>query len=243
MKLPLVSPGEQFGRWDVIQRAPTRRTLSGSYLVYWYCRCACGTEAEVQQRHLTGGRSSSCGCWKRAAAAKQETTHGGRSTALYDVWTQMLQRCRNPENKSYPSYGGRGIEVAPEWHDFVTFQKWAQSNEYAPGLTIDREENDQGYRPGNCRWVSNKINSRNRSKVLMVVWEGLNVALNDVAERHGLKLNTVYSRFKLKGWTLRQALGIDNAPATVRHPISEETRQRMQCAALRREEQKRAPPT
>jgi hypothetical protein len=230
-----VGIGQQFGRWTVIGEALSRRSPSGYYFAYWLCRCECGAQMPVRQQHLLSGRTRSCGCLRSEAAAEQKTTHGGRHTPLYEVWTQMLQRCGNSNNKRFKAYGGRGISVCAEWHEFEAFRHWAVANGYAAGLTIDREDNDGDYVPGNCRWVPSLANCRNNSITLKVSWDGVKVALNTLAESHGLKAGTVYSRYKLKGWTLRQALGLDAAPAVVRPPISELTRQRMRESALVRE--------
>lgn len=221
--------GQAFGRWTVIEVAATRTTNGGSRRAYWRCRCECGVTKEVMANHLASGRTNSCGCLKREAAAAQKYVHGGRDSPLYDVWVQMLQRCENPKNKSYPRYGGRGISVCARWHDFASFQA-DNAADYAPGLTIDREQNDGNYEPGNVRWVPNKVNCRNQARTIRVEWKGEMVALNDLAEVHGVKLLTAYSRYRTKGWTVRQALGIDSPPPVVRRPISEETRLRMSRA-------------
>lgn len=49
--------------------------------------------------------------------------------------------------KIYYRYGGRGITVCEEWNDFENFYQWAIKNNYKPGLTIDRINNDDGYYP------------------------------------------------------------------------------------------------
>lgn len=90
-------------------------------------------------------------------------THGLSYEPLYQVWMNMIQRCTNPNFQSYEKYGGRGITVCPEWLDNLpAFLKWARSNSYATGLTLDREKNDQGYSPSNCRWVTRTTQQRNR---------------------------------------------------------------------------------
>lgn len=225
--------GLAFGRWSVIAQAATRKTPCGSSKAYWLCRCDCGTEGEVRAEHLMSGRTLSCGCHKSDAAFAQSLKHGGRHTALYDVWTQMLQRCENPKNKRYSRYGGRGIVVCMEWHDFGVFQQWAMSNGYATGLTIDRIDNDGAYEANNCRWVTNLENCRNSSKVEMVEWQGAQVPLNALAEQYGLKKQTVYRRLKLNGWTLRQSLGLDPAPKKFRaHKRQQAELERAEAKAL-----------
>lgn len=93
--------------------------------------------------------------------------HGLRKHPLYDVWHDMKARCYNKNNKAHYCYGGRGIEVCPEWlNSFKSFYDWAMDNEYKKGLEVDRRDNDLGYSPENCRFVTRKCNLRNtrRSK-------------------------------------------------------------------------------
>jgi len=80
----------------------------------------------------------------------------------------MRDRCRNPNCHAYDNYGGRGIKVCPEWeNDFEAFRDWALANGYDPEApygvcTLDRKENDKGYSPENCRWISMKAQTENR---------------------------------------------------------------------------------
>lgn len=81
---------------------------------------------------------------------------------LRAVWRAMRYRCYQPKGKQYRNYGGRGITVCREWLDFETFYGWAKVR-WAPGLQIDREDNDDDYRPSNCRFVTCLVNNCNRS--------------------------------------------------------------------------------
>lgn len=77
----------------------------------------------------------------------------------------MKRRCNYPTNKSYKYYGARGIKLCPEWeNDYSAFKKRALENGYKEGLTIDRKDNDKGYSPDNCRWVTRADNNRNKRK-------------------------------------------------------------------------------
>jgi hypothetical protein len=50
------------------------------------------------------------------------TIHGLTKTKEHRTWQGMQQRCHNPNNKDYKSYGGRGIRVCDEWReDFLNF--------------------------------------------------------------------------------------------------------------------------
>jgi hypothetical protein len=67
----------------------------------------------------------------------------------------MKGRCLNPNNTSYPDYGGRGIEVCERWlHSFENFL--ADMGERPTGMTLDRKSNDGNYTKRNCRWATRK---------------------------------------------------------------------------------------
>lgn len=90
--------------------------------------------------------------------------HGQSRTKVYAVWNGMKARCHNPKNKNkqYKHYGARGITLCSEWHDFLTFKAWVDEQSPEDRLELDRRDNDKGYSPGNCRFVTPAINSLNR---------------------------------------------------------------------------------
>ena len=75
----------------------------------------------------------------------------------------MIRRCSLPYDPSYKWYGGRGIRVCSEWHDFETFYRWAKDR-YLSGLQLDRKNGDADYNPRNCRFVTQEVNNCNRGK-------------------------------------------------------------------------------
>ena len=86
-----------------------------------------------------------------------------KNKRLYNIWAGMKQRCINPNNSSYSSYGGKGLKVCDEWFsDFKVFQEWALSNGYIDDLSIDRLNNQKGYEPENCRWATTLQQGWNR---------------------------------------------------------------------------------
>lgn len=131
----------------------------------WLCECDCGNLKIARSGHLNAGKAVSCGCMEYELRSKAGFKHGGIKHPLYIVWEGMKQRCDNPNHTSYSRYGGRGIKVCDEWeNDFSSFQRWSLSNGYKKGLTIDRIDNDKGYCPDNCRWITPAEQARNNSK-------------------------------------------------------------------------------
>jgi hypothetical protein len=62
--------------------------------------------------------------------------HGktGAKPPEYHVWQHMKQRCTNPDNKHYPSYGGRGITICQEW--LTSFTSFLSDMGSRPSLII-----------------------------------------------------------------------------------------------------------
>lgn len=161
-----VRPGSRFGRLEVIGESFV--DPSGKFGVFRVCtcRCDCGEVIEVRASSLleSSRPTRSCGCLQRERSSKSNTVHGGKSTPLYAVWQAMKERCRNPNDKGYKHYGGRGIAVCPEWtEDFAAFRAWASSHGYKPGLTIERRDVNLGYEPSNCEWIPAAQQSLNRT--------------------------------------------------------------------------------
>lgn len=88
-------------------------------------------------------------------------THGRSNTPEYHAWHDMIRHCYNPKNSGYKDYGGRGITVCERWrHSFENF--FTDMGSRPVGMSIDRENNDLGYSPDNCRWATAKQQMRNQ---------------------------------------------------------------------------------
>lgn len=117
------------------------------------CR-ECGEQKDILYKRI---RTYKCDCKKIDV----------KNSPMYSTWYGMLYRCNDKRDSSYHNYGGRGISVCKEWYDFLVFKKFCLENGYAPGLQIDRKDNNGNYEPSNCRFVTNKINSRNRRTTVL----------------------------------------------------------------------------
>lgn len=99
------------------------------------------------------------------------------------VWASMRRRCSDTATGSArDNYFGRGIRVEPVWEDFHTFCCWALANGAAPGLHLDRINNDGPYGPANCRFVSPTVNGRNKRTNRLVTAFGESRPLSAWAE-------------------------------------------------------------
>jgi len=91
--------------------------------------------------------------------------HGLDGTPAYAAWKRMKSRCTWTKGKYYHLYGGKGIKVCDEWiSDPVSFCKWAITNNYTEGMSLDRIDSNGNYEPSNCQWLTPEENSSKSAK-------------------------------------------------------------------------------
>jgi hypothetical protein len=185
--------GRRFGHWLVLGLGP--RLFRNR--IHWHCRCDCGNTSDVQTGNLNQGISQSCGC------VPHKLRHGYTGTKEHRAWINMFQRCENPKNPHYHSYGGRGIRVSDEFRSFERF--YAELGPCPDGCSLDRRDNNLGYQPGNVRWASRKTQSRNTRTNRILTWDGIALPVVAWAERVGLSKAALLARLA-KGWPLEKAL-------------------------------------
>ncbi len=200
--------GEQFGRWTVIERAEKRNGMS-----VWRCRCECGTEKEVYQKHLLSGATKSCGCYKSEQSSKRMKKnnptvrkHEMCYSRLYRIWTDIKQRCQNSHCTKYEYYGGRGIKMCVEWQDFTNFMNWALNNGYTDTLTIERIDVNGNYEPSNCKWITIQKQQYNKSNNHLITYNGKTQTLTEWAKERGIKPTTLDARINRSRWDIGRAL-------------------------------------
>ncbi len=200
-------PGTRFGRWVVVKAAEPVRVTDRRMRRGWSlhkaalveCSCSSGTRKTKLLSELKAGRSKSCGCLQREAAAtigRQQAEHGGSGSPEHRVWLAMRRRCYLKTSKDYPRYGGRGIEVWPAWRDDFGAFACDIGKRPTPRHTLERLDNDGNYEPGNVAWVLPKDQARNRSSTVWVFYEGGKVSLAEAAEREGVPYKKAWSLHK-----------------------------------------------
>src|SRR5262245_24721844 len=138
-------------------------------------QCDCGRPPYLSySHHLVYGDTSRC----RACSGYARNTRAyialGEMYALWsNRWKAMHNRCKNRKHPCFPSYGGRGIKVCKEWHDFanlaafiVTLPGWDCVREL--DLELDRIDNDGDYEPKNVQFITRTENRIKGGKPVLV---------------------------------------------------------------------------
>ena len=126
------------------------------------CKCRCGIIKDFWLCDIENGKIKSCGCLRYIQLSERNKKHGKCGSRIYRIWRGIISRCEIKSATSYENYGGRGISVCIEWHNFESFNKWAIQNGYSETLTIERINNDGNYDPTNCSWITKSEQSLNK---------------------------------------------------------------------------------
>ncbi len=113
----------------------------------------------------------------------------------------MLGRCYNPNDNSYTNYGGRGIRVCEDWHDYAGFKEWALNSGFdihknGQEQSIDRIDVNGNYEPCNCRWVDNYVQANNKRNNIHLIIGDKTYTYSELAGATGIARLTLYARYK-----------------------------------------------
>lgn len=89
MRLDLL--GQKFGRWTVLESAPTGKDRH----TRWLCRCECGIEKVVRTNGLRMGHSTSCGCYHLDEMAGRSPWNKGTNTQTRENLNKNALRWAN----------------------------------------------------------------------------------------------------------------------------------------------------
>ena len=191
--------GQKFGKLTVVSFTRDVKSVN-RYRNNWNCICECGNHKEVRLDGLTSGNVKSCGCLHSEISYKNLTPGSPKydviDNRLRGIWGGIKRRCLNEKCSCFNRYGGRGITICDEWLDFNKFAKWALSNGYRKDLSFDRIDNNKGYEPSNCRWVTNKEQSLNRRSNVIVEYNGNKITIKELSELLNISYGCLIARYK-----------------------------------------------
>lgn len=169
--------------WDA-----TSNSTHGRFL------CDCGNHYSIRLAAVISGNTKSCGCLAKSILESRNIKHGMARTKIYSIWADMLGRCHRPSHKKYRDYGGRGITVAAEWHNFERF--YADMGERPEGKSLDRIKNHLGYCKTNCRWATNAQQATNKRNNRWIDAFGLHLPITWWGKLIGVGSSNLNQRLK-----------------------------------------------
>ncbi len=181
--------GKRFGWLIVVSQAATGKHGH----IMWECLCDCGNKTIVTTGRLHSGHTKSCGCLKN----KARHGHARRKNSLsstYSSWLHLRDRCNNSQADKFSYYGGRGIKVCKRWDKFENFL--ADMGDKPKGLTIERIDNNKGYFPENCKWVTRKAQTRNRRNNRLITYKNKTQCMVEWAEEYKIKPKVLWDRLQ-----------------------------------------------
>lgn len=122
----------------------------------------------------------------------------------YRIWQNLRSRCNNHRVPQYKNYGGRGITVCDRWNTFLNFLE--DMGLCPPNHELDRTDNNKGYSPDNCRWVTKSQNCRNYRRNVILTMDGISKCLIEWAEEYNISYMMLYKRIIERKWDIKRAL-------------------------------------
>jgi hypothetical protein len=124
----------------------------------------------------------------------------------YHSWQAMLARCRYVGRDEDNKYAGRGISCCERWASFENFL--SDMGERPSGKTLDRQDPNGDYHPGNCQWATPTEQARNRRNARLCYETAVAVALerlrgakcSDIAARYGISESLPREIVKGRSW-------------------------------------------
>ncbi len=161
--------GKRLGIYNIIGTCGKRH--DGGHKLYRVQCVFCGWESDMRLSDIK--RALKCTHLNANGSYRSFASHKWTSNRLRGIFSKMLHRCYNPNDKDYKWYGGKGVRVYDEWvENPQLFERWALSNGYDDSLSIDRIDSSKGYYPENCRWITMRENSTYKSTTSLINVDG-----------------------------------------------------------------------
>lgn len=184
--------GQRFGALTAIE--VVGRKSNGNLV--WRLLCDCGTQCEIDGYDVRRGRRTSCQDCGAERLRLASVTHGMSNSCEFSTWTDIQTRCSNENAKSFADYGGRGIKVCSRWLE--SFDNFFADMGPRPSAnhSIERDDVNGDYEPGNCRWATAQEQARNKRNNRLVTIDGVTKIAADWADEAGILRSTFLLRLK-----------------------------------------------
>lgn len=182
--------GDVVGRWKIV-RICENRSIDGHKLFDAQC-ILCGFHKYNVLLRILKENNNSCNHFVRYC-------HWD-NVRLMKIYSSMVRRCHEKNDKRFRFYGDIGVTVCDEWlNDRQKFNDWAIANGYTDKLTIDRINPDKGYSPENCRWITAKENSKWKSTTHFITVDGITDSGRGWSRKLGLAINYINRYIRKNG--------------------------------------------
>lgn len=129
----------------------------------------------------------------------------GSDYRIYKIASGIISRTKNKNSTDYKYYGAKGILCKfDNINDLYNYLKSLPN--YTSKMTVDRINNNGHYEVGNIRWVSRKINCRNRSNNFIIKYKEFELSLTELCEVLKLPYKVIQSRIYTHKWSVKKAL-------------------------------------
>lgn len=167
----------------------------------WLCECDCGRYGAFLGTLLKGGHTKSCGCLRKYNMSELFSTHKKSRLKEYKIWKEIRQRCYNENNPAYHHYGGRGIKMSKDWYlDFMAFYR--DMGPRPEDMTLERIDNNGDYCKENCKWATQREQTRNRRRNIMFIFEDKRYKLIDFVDALDVDYAKTRRRFR-DNWEIK----------------------------------------
>lgn len=193
--------GKEYGRLTILESAGSRSGVGR--LVK--CRCSCGKILPRVFYQLLSGVTKSCGCLNVEQLKQLAKKHGRSGDPEYLIWKGVRSRCRIKSATGYYRYGGRGLYVCKPWNKYENFIEDMGPRPSAKH-SIERRNNNIGYRPSNCYWATDAEQRANKEHTIRIKIGKSVRTLRQWADYYNTRRSVVYHRICLLGWDPLTAL-------------------------------------
>lgn len=171
------------------------------------CICECWNETWLTHHVLVKWITKSCWCLL-ADTTREKQRKNCRKHWLWTwknrfsrIYQWIRRRCKNPNDRAYPQYWGRGIKILrnniEEFYNDM-HESYIEHCEiyWEKNTTIDRIDVNWDYCRDNCKWSTYKEQQNNRTNNLKIMIDWVTYNTKTFAKRFNLKRRTADYRIR-----------------------------------------------